>query len=154
MYLILLCTAWIAGIFLGSILDIPFPLIFTGLTPLLIIPFIKHHRKAAILTGLCLIAFFSGSLRYNTSLPPNDETSLVYYNDQGTVELTGMVDRDPEQKEKSTQLHFAASEIKMNGKWQEISGTALIYVPLSHQYPESFPGVYCILPWVGHPLQN
>ncbi len=132
MPLIYLSCAWVAGIFLGSMFNLPLTLILTGLIPLPLLFFLRQHRKLIILTSLCLVAFFSGVFCFQSSLPPDDESCLQFYNDQGTIEIKGIVDGDPEVRGKTTHLHLAATEIKLDKGWQEVSGTALLFVP---RYP-------------------
>jgi len=43
-----------------------------------------------------------------------------------------MVDRDPEVRDKTTHLRLSATEIKLDKEWQEVSGSALLFVP---KYP-------------------
>ena len=131
MSLIYLSCAWVAGIFLGSKFNLPLALIFTGLIPLPLL-FFRQHRKLIVLTSLCLVAFFIGAFRFQSSLPTINEHYLQFYNDQETVEIRGMVNIDPELRDKTTHIHLSATEIKLEGEWQEVSGTALLFVP---RYP-------------------
>jgi len=131
--LIYLGCAWVAGIFLGSKFSIPWAFVFTGLAPLPLLLFTRQHRKPVVLASLCLIALFAGILRYQSSLPAVDENCLLFYNDRGTVEIKGEVDRDPEVGEKTTHLQLSTTGIKADKGWQEVSGTVLLFVP---RYPE------------------
>ena len=130
MPLIYLSCAWVAGIFLGSKFNLPLAFVFIGLIPLPLL-FFRQHRKMIILTSLCLIALFSGAFCFQSSLPTVNEHCLQFHNDQ-TVEIRGIVNSDPEIKEKSTHLPLSATEIKLGEEWQEVSGTALLFVP---RYP-------------------
>jgi len=130
--LIYLSCAWVAGIFLGSKFNLPLALILTGLIPLSLLFFLRQHRKLIILTSLCLIALFGGVTYFQSSLPSADENYLQFYNEKGTVEIRGMVNTDPEIRDKSTQLRLLAKEVKLDKGWQEVSGTALLFVP---RYP-------------------
>ena len=132
MSLIYLSCAWAAGIFLGSRFNLPLALTLTGLIPLPLLFFLRYHRKLIILTSLCLIALFSGAVYFQSSLPTVDEGSLQFCNDQETVAIKGMVNRDPEVRDKVTHLRLSATEIKWDKGWQEVSGTALLFVP---RYP-------------------
>lgn len=131
MPLIYLSCAWVAGIHLGSEFNLPLVLILTGLIPLPLL-FFNKHRKPIILASLCLLALFGGVFCFQSSLPADDETSLQFYNDRGVVDIKGVVDADPEVREKATQLRLSATEIKFDEEWQEVSGTALLFVP---RYP-------------------
>ncbi len=130
MPLIYLSCAWVAGIFLGSKFNLPLALVFTGLVPLPLL-FFRRHRKLIILTSLCLIALFSSALRFQSSLPAVNENCLQFYNDQ-TVEIRGMVNADPDIRDKTTHIYLSATEIKLDEEWHEVLGTALLFVP---RYP-------------------
>lgn len=132
MSLIFLSCAWVAGIILGSNFNVPLVSLVFGLAPLLLVFITRRHRKEVVLTGLCLIAFFGGAYYYGSSLPPADESHLRFYNDRGTLELKGLVDRDPDVRDKNTRLHLSVFEIKLDEGWHEVSGTALVFVP---RYP-------------------
>ena len=131
MPLIYLSCAWVAGIFLGSNFNLPLALILTGLIPLPLL-FFRQHRKMIILISLCLIALFSGAFYFQSSLPTVNEHYLQFYNDQGTIEIRGMASADPEVRDKTTHIHLSTTAIKLDEKWQEVSGTALLFVP---RYP-------------------
>ena len=132
MPLIYLSCAWVAGIFLGSKFNLPFVLILTGLAPLPLLFFLRQYRKLIILASLCLIALFGGAFCFQSNLPPSDESSLQFYNEQETVEIKGMVNADPEVRDKTTHLRLAAAEIKLDKEWQKVSGTTLLFIP---RYP-------------------
>ncbi len=129
MSLIYLSCAWLAGIILGSKSIVPFVSIIIGLAPFPLLFITRRYRKAIILTGLCLIAFLGGAVYYQSNLPPADESHLRFYNDAGTIEIKGMVDRDPELRDDYTRLHFSASEVRLDEEWRKVSGTALVFVP-------------------------
>ncbi len=131
MPLIYLSCAWVAGIILGSEFNLPLALILVGLAPLPLLFLLGQHKKLIILTSLCLIALFGGAFCFQSSLPPDDESSLQFYNDE-TVEIKGIVNTDPEVRENTTHLRLSATEIKLDNGWQEVSGTALLFVP---RYP-------------------
>jgi len=85
-----------------------------------------------ILISLCVIAFLGGAFCFQSSLPPSDEHSLQSYNDQETVTIKGIINTDPEVRGKTIHLHLSATDIKLDEEWQEVSGTALLFVP---RYP-------------------
>jgi len=129
--LIYLSCAWVAGIFLGSKFNLPLALVFAGLIPLPLL-FFRQYRKMIILISLCLIALFGGAFYFQSSSPTVNEHCLQFYNDRGTIEIRGIVNSDPEIKEKTTHLPLSATEIRLDEEWQEVSGTALLFVP---RYP-------------------
>ncbi len=132
MSLIYFSCAWVVGILLGSRFDLSLTLILIGLIPLLLLFLTSHHRKLIILTSLCLVTLFGGAFYSHSSMHSADNSSLQSYNDKGTLEIKGLVARDPEVGDKTTHLQLSAREIKLDEKWREISGTALLIIP---RYP-------------------
>ncbi|HEY78877.1 MAG TPA: ComEC/Rec2 family competence protein [Dehalococcoidia bacterium] len=132
MPLIYLSCAWVAGIFAGASVALHPAIVLIGLMPLPLLFWFRRHRRAIILTSLCVIAFLGGALYFQSSRPANDETSLQFYNEQGTVEIKGVVDTEPEVRDRVSHLRLAASEIKLIGGWQPVSGMVLLFVP---RYP-------------------
>ncbi len=151
MLLISLSCAWVAGIFLGPEFNLPFILIFTGLIPLPLLLITRNHRKLIILISLCLIALFGGAFYSQSRLPIIDENCLQFYNDQETVEIRGIVDRDPEIGDKTSHLYLSATEIKVDKEWQEIEGVALLFVPRYSTY--SYGDVLLVTGELETPLQ-
>ena len=133
MALIYLSIAWIAGIFLGSIVDPPPVLLLSGLIPLSLLFILRHSRKAVIVASLCLFLLIGGVLLYRSSLPDINENHLSYYNDSGSVEIEGIVQDDPEVTDTTTRLQFNATRIRVNQDWKPVTGTALLFVP---RYPD------------------
>jgi len=136
--LIYFSGAFVAGIFLGSRLALPFALIFIGLAPLPLLFFFPQRRKLIIIAAVCLIAFFGGALCYQASLPLKDGSHISSYlaeefKDQ-TVKIEGMVSADPEVRDSSTHIRLSVSAIDPeNEGWREVGGDVLLFVP---RYPE------------------
>jgi len=132
-----LSCAWVAGIFLGWLflelkLNLPLVFVVSGLLPLPLLLLTHQYKKPIILTSLCLVALFSGAFHLQSSLPPVDESHLQFYNNQGTVEIRGLVDREPEAGDATTRLYLSAREIKVDEGWRRVSGATLLFVP---RYP-------------------
>ncbi len=132
MLLIYLSCVWVAGIFLGSKWNIPLAISLAGLIPLLLLLFIRRRRKPIILVSLGIITILAAAAYSFSSLNVVDERSLHFYNDYGAIELKGTVSEDPDVRDKNTRLNVSVAEIKLDGEWQEVGGTALIFVP---RYP-------------------
>ncbi|MDH5364889.1 MAG: hypothetical protein OEW82_07005, partial [Dehalococcoidia bacterium] len=121
MWLLYISCAWVAGIFWGSKVGLPLVAIFSGLLPFLFIPLFPGSKKTLIVTGLCLLAFLGGSLRFPSSLPQIDEHSLCFYNDEGTAEIQGMVADEPDMRSNFCFLEFSASDINIGGARKDVS---------------------------------
>ena len=109
------------------------PLVFVliGLIPLSLL-FIGKHQKLIILTSLCLFALFGGAFHFQSSLPLTDDKSYLQSYNNKTVTIKGIISTDPEIRDKTVHLHLSATDIKLDEEWQEVSGTALLFVP---RYP-------------------
>jgi len=125
-HLLYVSAAWVAGVYLGSRVGLPFPVLALGLVPLALMPFLRSHRKTLLAAGLCLLALIGGSLRFPASLPTANDNSLSFYNDRGTAKIHGMVADEPDVG--GTQLTFSADGITVNGETKKVSGAALITV--------------------------
>ena len=131
MFLICLCGAWIAGIFIGSQFDLPLACVFFGLAPIPLLLF-HRYRKKVILVSLCIFIFFGGAFCFQSSLPSDDEDYLGYYNDTGTITFKGTVSRDADVRDKTTHLRLSKLEIEIDGEWRDIRGG---YIAVCSQVP-------------------
>jgi len=131
-WLLYVSCAWVAGVFLGSKIGLPWLALFLGLVPFALIPLRPSSRKTLIVAGLCLLAILGGVIRCPSLFPPADEHSLRFYNDKGIVDIQGMVAEEPDIRDRYCLLTFSASEIVVIGENKEVSGRALMRVP---RYP-------------------
>ncbi|MCX6005662.1 MAG: hypothetical protein NTZ34_00140, partial [Chloroflexi bacterium] len=91
MPLLYLSIAWLAGTFTGSFIALPIWVLAAA--PLFFIPaiFLRNHRRALVISGLCLLLLLGGALRYQSSIQMADNTSLQFYNDKGMVQVDGSI---------------------------------------------------------------
>ena len=139
MSLIYLSGAWIIGIILGQVLlESGFRLspwwVFIVLFPVPLLFITVQHWKPVVLTVLCLFISLSGVIYFQWQLPTADENCLQFYNGEGAAEIKGLLDRYPEVGSQTTRLHLSGWEIKLDGEWKDVSGTALLFVPRYPQY--------------------
>ena len=134
MALIYLSIAWVIGIYIGSKLTFPLWAFATGMIPLFLIPFLLQHRTKLILFCLCLLVFLGGNLYYQASLPQIDEEHLQFYNDQGKIEIEGIIITDPETRDKASIFQFSASKITIDNESKVVSGKAILRVPRYTEY--------------------
>lgn len=131
MLLMALSCAWVLGIFLGSVLAVPIPLLFTVLLPLTLLPVFKRHSKLIVLLAGCLFIFLSATLYYPLSLPEKNDISA--FNGLGTVEIKGLISAEPQIKDKVLHVELSAQEINSGTGWEKTCGKVLLYLP---RYPE------------------
>ncbi len=129
MTLILVSCAWIAGILIGSRLDLAPLWLLVGLAPLPGFWLLRHRRKQLALVAVCLFLVLAGIVRYPAATPVPGEGDLEFYNDSGTVTVTGVVADAPEAGAKTTHLRLSVREITAARERREVSGVALLFVP-------------------------
>ncbi len=132
MILICLSISWIAGIITGLNFNLPAVLILTGLVPFPLL-ILKKHRKQVMLAGFCVISFFSASVCAQNCLPDNSAEYINFFNDSGTVTVTGTISDDPDVRDSNTRLLFEAAYIEINAEQVEVKGNILVFVS---RYPE------------------
>jgi competence protein ComEC len=130
--LIYISCIWVAGIFIGYKLDLPPLLGLATLVPLSLLFFLRRQRKTLLLAALGIVLLVGAASYSYSSLYKIDESSVRYYNDSGTVTITGTVAGDPDVRDKNTRLTLAAAEIKSDTSRLDIEGTVLVFVP---RYP-------------------
>jgi len=131
--LIYLSAAWVVGIYVGSLLELPLLFCLFGLVPLLLIFFARRQWKKIIFAGLGIVLFVVAAVYSYGSLYTVDEGRVHYYNDTGSFEIKGVITGDPDTRDRSTRLTVAAEEIRLESGWREVEGTVLVTVP---RYPE------------------
>jgi competence protein ComEC len=124
MKLVYLSLAFVLGIYLGSRLTIPWGTVAILLGVSLVFTILFHRRRALLWGGFCLIFLLGGILRFQ-SVPIGDE--LQRY--RGSFELRGVVAADPDVREHATILRLEVREIKIDGEWHPVSGTARVNAP-------------------------
>jgi competence protein ComEC len=134
MALVYLSIAWVIGIYLGSKFALPWAIVFIGLLPLCLIPFLLNYKRQLLLAGFCLLALFGGCLRFQTSLPVVDEHHLQFYNDKGTIVIEGIIATEPDPGNTTSVFRLSATKLQVNGVYVEASGKALVNVLKYHEY--------------------
>jgi len=131
--LIYLGIAWLAGIFLSSLLNLPaLFLAVMGLVPLVSL-FLWRENSRVRLASVCALALLIGAWRYSSKIPHFDEGSLAYYNEQGWVKLTGVVSGEPDVRDTYTNLRVATESLTLGDQEHAVTGTVLVRAP---RYPE------------------
>jgi competence protein ComEC len=131
--LIYLGIAWLAGVFLSSLLNLPaLFLALVGLVPLVSL-FLWRESPQVRLASVCALALILGAWRYSSAVPHFDESSLAYYNEQGWVKLTGVVRGEPDVRDTYTNLRMAAESLVLDDQEHAVTGTVLVRAP---RYPE------------------
>ncbi len=126
MTVLYLASAWLAGIYLASVLKVPaWVLLLALILPSAIA--LLWWRDSRIRQGaLCPLFLLLGALRYDLALPHLDEGSLAYYNGRGEVTLVGVVADEPEVRDRYVDLRVAAGYLELGGQGRQVDGLALV----------------------------
>jgi competence protein ComEC len=112
-------------------------LILVGVIPIAAILLWPRDRQMR-LAAICTLALLAAALRYQSALPDLDDPGLLaHYNDQGWVELEGMVDGYPDVRDTWTNLKMEAESIELDGERHPVRGTVLVRAP---RFPEHHYG--------------
>ena len=123
MALVYLSIAFVTGIYLGSRAVLPLSVVLPLIFVALLIALTWRRNRILLLAGLCLILLFCGALRFQ-AVSTGD--ALQPYIGQGTMDIVGVVVEDPEPGDSSTTLLVSVREIRVEGEWEEVSGTTLV----------------------------
>ena len=123
MKLILLSCAWVCGVYLGSRITLsPYVIVLLLIMPLLLL--VGWRRQALLLALVCVAAVIGGILLFQWSV---SEPTLHLYNDQGSVQIRGSVDRDPKYDDGVTAIALSARQICLDNEWSDVSGLVMVY---------------------------
>ncbi|MCX5993679.1 MAG: ComEC/Rec2 family competence protein, partial [Chloroflexi bacterium] len=139
MPLLYVSIAWLTGIFTGSIFILPAWMLALPLPALPLVFLMPKHRRSLTVLALCLLAFPAGNLVYQTSQQPLNSTQAHYYNEKGSVLLTGIIDDEPEVKGASVEFKLAANGIGAADNTLPVKGGVLVRLPFyrSFQYGDA-----------------
>ena len=122
MPLLWLSVAFMAGIIIGSTFSLSWLFVavifLLGVGAGLIERRLAHSKPAArwqtispVPAGFLLAAVMAGALRYQVSIPVWTEADLAWYNDVGTVQVSGWVSAPPDPRDRIALLEITAEEI-------------------------------------------
>ena len=123
MKLIYLSIAWVAGIYLGSLVSPPLYILFPAFALSLLVALLWRKKSVILWLGLCLVALLGGIECYQWKI---DQPTIQSFNDSGVVEVRGEVIRDPEPSGDTATLVFSAQEVMVDGRWKKASGKILV----------------------------
>ncbi|MCH8346773.1 MAG: ComEC family competence protein, partial [Chloroflexi bacterium] len=125
MILLSLAAAWVAGIVVASLLQIP-PVavgLFT-LAAVLLLAFLATERRT-LLPGIVLLVLVAGMWRIGLG-GPDAGSELARYHGRAQVLVEGTVTGDPERAGSSTQLRLSVDTLTREGERLAVSGLVLV----------------------------
>lgn len=130
MALIYLTAAWVVGIYLGSRLSLPGLVAPIAIAANLGLAVLARGRRRMLLGLLCLAALCGGILRYQTLPVPSQ--GLAAFNGKGTVQIEGVVDAEPDYRDRSARYQFSAHSLRQSNEALDIDGAVMVY---ARSYP-------------------
>jgi competence protein ComEC len=126
MILVYLGSAWLLGICLASLFQVPTELIWLAAVLPAAVVILWWRERPIRLASACCLALLLGALRFNASIPQFDVHSLGHYNDAGWTTIKGVVVAEPDIGDRWTNLRVDAHQIQVEERWQDIEGTVLV----------------------------
>ncbi len=121
--LVLVAVAWIAGIWLESLLPVPAFALLVGAAPSLAFVLLLWHNPRSRLIMLLLACLFLGAYRYTLSSSTNDPQAISAFIGE-KVTLLGTVADEPKVQSRSRTLVITVTQIQKSGStsWQSADG--------------------------------
>ncbi|MCJ7621811.1 MAG: ComEC family competence protein, partial [Anaerolineae bacterium] len=121
-----LVLAWLGGIYTQSALRVPAWVLWL-ITPLLVAILLLWWSEWRVRLGAAgaLLALL-GALRYDTSLPSIDASTLAYYNGAGAVTVVGVVAEEPDIRDRYVNLKVSASYLETGGQRHGVKSLVLV----------------------------
>jgi competence protein ComEC len=123
-----LVVAWLGGIYVQSVLQSPAWILALALPLFLAIALLWWREGRMRLGASCCVFLLLGALRYTAAVPAFDENHLAYYNDQGTVTVTGVVVEAPDVRDRYVNLKLSARLVEIDGESHQVKGLALVRI--------------------------
>jgi len=121
-----LAFAWLGGIYVASVLRVPAWLLWLA-TPLLVAIILLWWREWRVrLCAACALLALLGALRYETSLPSFDASTLAYHNGAGEVTVVGLIAEEPDVRDRYVNLKVSASYLETEGQRHGVKGLVLV----------------------------
>lgn len=142
MALVYLGCAWLLGIYLASRVHlaawVPGVAAALCLGASLLMQRARRARPEQLgrlrLGSLCLAALALGMWRYEVARPLLAPGPLAAYNDGEPVTLRGIVVNDPVPRDRVSNLHLSAQQLKADDSWLPTAGLALVQAPSYMDY--------------------
>ncbi|NOZ05542.1 MAG: DUF4131 domain-containing protein [Chloroflexi bacterium] len=127
MSLAYLGSAWMVGIFLGSLVSWPAQILVVAAFPLLLLAFVlRRLRPSFVQIALCLALACLGAARMAVDRPAIGAGTIAQYNDKDPIQFRGTVDAYPDARGTYTNLKVRATQIHVAGGWRAAEGHVLV----------------------------
>ncbi len=134
MTLVYLAAAFVAGVWLGSVMAVPGEFLLLALSVPAVVAALWWQERRVRLGAACALFVLLGWGRFQLVQPVVDERALAAYNDQGRLTVQGVVTGEPDSRDTYTNLRISVSRLKLadDADWREVHGDLLVRAP---RYP-------------------
>ncbi len=123
--LVYLASAWLVGIYLGSIFRLPLAaLVLSGLL-FLVVLFVGRNERRVSLPAACVVFLLLGTGRYYLALHHPDEGQVDFYNGRGRITMRGLVVGEPDVRDRWTNLRIEAESLALDEQERPLRGKIL-----------------------------
>ena len=142
MIIVTLLVSWFLGIWLASFASLPIPVGLGIAFTSFISGFVFRRRQFAVLL-VCIGVASLGGVRYQFGVPLINAHHLVFYNDNLTVNIKGIVVDEPDIRDRFVNLRIEVQSITLpDGEETAVEGLLLVQ---AFRYPEILYGDEVIL---------
>lgn len=127
--LVILAGAWMAGIFIASLSNIPPAFLLAG-AALTLIPLVfsyRHYPVFPLLLILCILLL--GAWRYSSAAPQADPQAISAFIGKNTLKIRGTVDEEPRFNGHSRTLNISVDSVNAGKQWQKAHGKIELQIP-------------------------
>lgn len=126
------CLFFISGVFIRSVFDLNFFIIYLVFLLSLIFFVLSRQNKYFLVMGIWLIFLVLGVWRYQIDLPTDNESKIYHYNQQ-EVDFVGLVSKEPDAREDKVRYEIQAEQIILLDNPLSVSGKVLV---TNYLYPQ------------------
>jgi len=126
MTLVYLGSAWLLGIYLGSLVTWPTLALVTATVPCSLAAWLLRRRPAVAQVALWLAFVGLGAARMATVRPDPAASTVARHNDGDLVTFRGTIESYPDARGTYTNLKVQATEIRAGGGWRPADGHVLV----------------------------
>jgi len=121
-----LAIAWLSGIYLASLLQVPGWILWLAAISPPAISLLWWREWRVRLGAASALFLIVGALRYQAAVPHFDDSSLAYYNGRGQVTVIGVVADEPDVRDRYVNLRVASTKLDPGAGGQEVKGLVLV----------------------------
>jgi competence protein ComEC len=128
--LMLFTTAWVAGIIISNITEVPFPWFLLAVPAAVVLLTGWGNERWARRGAAMLLALLLGANRLLLAQPEINKDHIAFYNDCGEINLEGVLDGELDRRTSQTIGRMKAEKLTFpSGETQTVHGHVLVTLP-------------------------